>query len=94
MVLSLYILQNTRTLALLLSIQSALCAYSLRMSAPDISIASSAVEKAHSLLYSPLKESVFEWTVTVFNYYRAFAYRLTQPSSFISQNACTRLGKP
>jgi hypothetical protein len=54
MALSLYILQNTRMLALLLSIQSALCAYSLRMSAPDTSIASSVVEKAHSLLYSSL----------------------------------------
>jgi len=54
MVSSLYILQNTRMLALLLNIETALCAYSVRMSAPDKSTASSVVEKAHSLLCSPL----------------------------------------
>jgi len=54
MVLSPYILQNTRLLALLLSIHSALCAYSARMGAPDTSMASSVIEKAHSLLCGPL----------------------------------------
>jgi len=54
MVLSLYILQNTRMIALLLNIHSALCAYSVRIGTPDTSVASSVVEKAHSLLCSPL----------------------------------------
>ena len=40
--------------ALLLSIQCVLCAYSLRMGARDTSMASSVVEKAHSILCSPL----------------------------------------
>jgi len=61
MVLSLYILQNTRMLVLLLNILSALCAYSVHMGAPDTSMASSVVEKAHSLLCSPLATGECFW---------------------------------